>query len=85
MLFNRIQVFIFCLLFITSIYHFLHSHPTPIHKPTPSSIYYQPIHLFIHTIPSTHYPLINHSKAYRTYQQKRTRTARRKHITSTII
>ncbi len=88
MLFNRLQLFIFCLLIVTFIYHILphhHFHTVPPPK-LPSVTYFQPIYfpvLPVYTIPLKTSLQINESKAYRSYQRKLARNARRKHNYST--
>ena len=73
MLLNRLQVFIFCLLFVTCIYHMTHSDSKP---SIPPITYLQPIYIPI----LLRTPLyVNKSKAYRSYQRRPTRNARRKY------
>jgi len=74
MLLNRLQVFIFCLLFVTCIYHMIHS----------DSIYLVSKPLSdrppITPLPPIYFPILlkmtlqaNKSKAYRPYQRQRPR------------
>lgn len=84
MLLNRLQLFIFCLLFVTFIYHITHSHSHySISKPSlPPTTYFQPIYfpvLPIHITPLQFTLQVNESKAYRAYKRRNTRIARRKY------
>lgn len=88
MLFKRLQVFIFCLLFVTFIYHILphHSFYTVSPPKLPSVTYFQPIYfpiLPIYSIPLKTSLMINQSKAYRSYQRRLSKNARRKFNYST--